>query len=168
VVWGRNYKSSCKEHKEINILNLYTNSSVTLKNLLHGLSPRANYTDRATAACRWSGYQLLRIEGPRGQGDGSLWPNSRFSRQEPLLLYQVAPQSYSRGWVDPVPDLPHVFFLMVPGSNPGLRICSQELWPLDHRGIRNTTGSFFLWFYKSVFTHSLSLILENVSSKNKI
>jgi hypothetical protein len=30
---------------------------------LHGLSPRANYTDRATAACRWSDYQLLRIEG---------------------------------------------------------------------------------------------------------
>jgi hypothetical protein len=30
---------------------------------LHGLSPRANYTDRATAACRQSDCQLLRIEG---------------------------------------------------------------------------------------------------------
>jgi hypothetical protein len=30
---------------------------------LHGLSPRANYTDRATAACRRSDCQLLRIEG---------------------------------------------------------------------------------------------------------
>jgi hypothetical protein len=30
---------------------------------LHGLSPRANYTDRATAACRRSNYQLVRIEG---------------------------------------------------------------------------------------------------------
>jgi hypothetical protein len=29
---------------------------------LHGLSPRANYTDRATAACRRSDRQLLRIE----------------------------------------------------------------------------------------------------------
>jgi hypothetical protein len=29
---------------------------------------------------------------------------SQFSRQEPLLFYQVAPQLYSRGWVDPVPD----------------------------------------------------------------
>jgi hypothetical protein len=28
----------------------------------------------------------------------------RFYRQEPLLFYQVAPQLYSRGWVDPVPD----------------------------------------------------------------
>jgi hypothetical protein len=39
---------------------------------------------------------------PRGQRDGSLWLYSRFSRQEPLLFYQVAPQLYSRGWVDPV------------------------------------------------------------------
>jgi hypothetical protein len=30
---------------------------------LHGLSPWANYTDRATAACRRSDCQLLRIEG---------------------------------------------------------------------------------------------------------
>jgi hypothetical protein len=30
---------------------------------LHGLSPRANYTDRATAACRRSDCQLVRIEG---------------------------------------------------------------------------------------------------------
>jgi hypothetical protein len=48
---------------------------------------------------------------PRGQRDGSLRPYSRFSRQEPLLFYQVAPQLYSRGWVDPVPDPLHFFFL---------------------------------------------------------
>jgi hypothetical protein len=30
---------------------------------LHGLSLRANYTDRATAACRRSDCQLVRIEG---------------------------------------------------------------------------------------------------------
>jgi hypothetical protein len=34
-----------------------------LKTKLHGLSPRANYTDQATAACRRSDCQLLRIEG---------------------------------------------------------------------------------------------------------
>jgi hypothetical protein len=33
------------------------------KKKLHGLSPRANYTDRATAACRRSDCQLLRIKG---------------------------------------------------------------------------------------------------------
>jgi hypothetical protein len=31
--------------------------------LLHGLSPRANYTYRATTACRRSDFQLVRIEG---------------------------------------------------------------------------------------------------------
>jgi hypothetical protein len=46
----------------------------------------------------------------RGQRDGSLTPYSRFSRQEPLLFYQVAPQLYSRGWVDPVPDKLLFFF----------------------------------------------------------
>jgi hypothetical protein len=30
---------------------------------IHGLSPRANYTDRSTAACRRSDCQLVRIEG---------------------------------------------------------------------------------------------------------
>jgi hypothetical protein len=34
-----------------------------LKKKLHGLSPRANYTDRATAACRRSDCQLVQIEG---------------------------------------------------------------------------------------------------------
>jgi hypothetical protein len=33
---------------------------------------------------------------PRGQRDGSLRPYSRFSGQEPLLFYQVAPQLYKR------------------------------------------------------------------------
>jgi hypothetical protein len=33
------------------------------KTKLHGLSQRANYTDRATAACRQSDCQLLRING---------------------------------------------------------------------------------------------------------
>jgi hypothetical protein len=37
--------------------------SAVQKTKLHGLSPRANYTDRATAACRRSDCQLLRIEG---------------------------------------------------------------------------------------------------------
>jgi hypothetical protein len=86
------------------------------KTKLRGLSPRANYTVRATAARRQSDCQLLRIEG--GQRDGSLRPYSRFSRQEQLLFYQAAPQLYSRGWVDPGPD-PLLFFLVVPRIEPG-------------------------------------------------
>jgi hypothetical protein len=37
--------------------------SFSKKKKLHGMSPRANYTDRATAACRRRDCQLLRIEG---------------------------------------------------------------------------------------------------------
>jgi hypothetical protein len=46
--------------------NLSTRSRAehkTKQNKLHGLSPRANYTDLATAACRRSDCQLLRIKG---------------------------------------------------------------------------------------------------------
>jgi hypothetical protein len=62
---------------------------------LHGLSPRANYTDRATAGGRRSNCQICGERVPRGQRDRSLRPYSRFSGQEPLLFYQVAPQLYS-------------------------------------------------------------------------
>jgi hypothetical protein len=48
---------------------------------------------------------------------------------------QVAPQLSSRGWVDPVPE---PLFLRKSGSAENrtrdLCICSQERWPLDHRG----------------------------------
>jgi hypothetical protein len=51
------------------------------------------------------------------------------------FFFQAAPQLYSRGWVDPVPD---PLLLRKSGSaekrTPGRWICSQELWPLDHRG----------------------------------
>jgi hypothetical protein len=41
---------------------------------LHGLSPRANYTDRATAASRRSVANLCGLKVPRSQRDGSLRP----------------------------------------------------------------------------------------------
>jgi hypothetical protein len=40
-----------------------TGNKKKTKTKLHGLSPRANYTDRATAACQRSDCQLVRIEG---------------------------------------------------------------------------------------------------------
>jgi hypothetical protein len=48
------------------------------KTKLHGLSPRANYTDRATVACRRSDCQLLRIEGATWSACGYLRPYSRY------------------------------------------------------------------------------------------
>jgi hypothetical protein len=47
------------------------------------------------------GCHLVSVTDPYGR--------IQFSRQEPLLFYQVAPQLYSRGWVDPViSDITHV------------------------------------------------------------
>jgi hypothetical protein len=42
---------------------VYVSEISKTKNKLHGLSPRANYTDRSTATCRRSDCQLLRIKG---------------------------------------------------------------------------------------------------------
>jgi hypothetical protein len=68
------------------------------KKNLHGLSPRANYTDRATASCRRSDCQLFADRGCHVViVTDSYGRIIRFSRQEPLLFYQVAPQLYSRG-----------------------------------------------------------------------
>jgi hypothetical protein len=75
----------------------------------------SHYTDRETAACRRSDCQICGYRVPSGQRDGSLRPYSRFSRQEPLLFYQVAPQLYSRGCVDPFQT--HYFFLSGSGGN---------------------------------------------------
>jgi hypothetical protein len=83
---------------------------VFFSNKLHGISPRANCAYRATAACRRSDCQLFADIGCHVQRDWSVRSYSWFSIQEPLLFYQVAPQLYSRGWVDPVPD-PLPFFL---------------------------------------------------------
>jgi hypothetical protein len=44
-------------------LDIDRNTVLVYEFKLHGLSPRANYTDRATAACRRSDCQLSRIEG---------------------------------------------------------------------------------------------------------
>jgi hypothetical protein len=48
---------------QITLESIITGDRHKQTNKLCGLSPRANYTDRATAACRWSDCQLLRIKG---------------------------------------------------------------------------------------------------------
>jgi hypothetical protein len=51
---------------------------------LRGLSPRANYTDRATAACRRSWCQLLRLGGVAWSAQRI--PTAVFSEQEIFFL----------------------------------------------------------------------------------
>jgi hypothetical protein len=51
------------------------------------------------------------------------------------FFFQAAPQLYSRGWACPVPyPLLHRKSGSARNLTRNLRICSQELWPLDHRG----------------------------------
>jgi hypothetical protein len=60
--------------------------------------------------------------------------NLCFLNRSRYFFIQVAPQLTSRGWVDPVPD---PLLLRKSGSARGRTrdpcICSQKLWPLDHR-----------------------------------
>jgi hypothetical protein len=72
------------------------------KNELRGLSPRGNYTDQATAACRRSYCQLLRIEGATLSAWRILYGRiANYLDWNRYFFFQVAPQFYSRGCVDP-------------------------------------------------------------------
>jgi hypothetical protein len=64
-------------------------------------------------------------------------PNSSilgFLDRSCYYFFQEGPQLYSWGWVDPIPDS---LLLRKSGSTgiqtQNLWICSQELWPLEHR-----------------------------------
>jgi hypothetical protein len=80
----------------------------------------ANFPDR--------GCRVVILTDPHGRILGFL-DRSRY------FLFQVAPQLYSRGWLDLVPDP----LLYRKSGTAGKRnrafvSCSQELWPPDHRG----------------------------------
>jgi hypothetical protein len=67
------------------------------KKKLSGLSPRANYNDRATSACRRSWCQVVSMADPyRRMLD--------FPDRSRYLFFHVAAQLYSRGSMDTVPD----------------------------------------------------------------
>jgi hypothetical protein len=91
VLLFRNFEAST----EMVQLGLYSTK-------LRGLSPRANHTDRVTAACRRSYCQLLLIES----ATWSAWriPTVVISvfYTGAAAVFQVAPQLYSRDWVDPL------------------------------------------------------------------
>jgi hypothetical protein len=69
------------------------------------------------------GCHVVSVTDPYGCTIGFLDRNRYF-------IFQAAPQLYSRGLVDPITDPPR----LRKSGNSGNGICSQELWPLDHRG----------------------------------
>jgi hypothetical protein len=120
---------SCNENQQ-NI----NQTALLLKKLWGLVFQRTIPTERpplvGEVSANFSGYRVSR--GQRNESPRPLiFP---FSRPKPLLSFQIAPQLSSRGWVDPVPDP----LLLRKSGRAGnqtrdLRICSQELWPLDHR-----------------------------------
>jgi hypothetical protein len=58
----------------------------------------------------------------------------KFLYQSRYCFFQVAPRLYSQGWIYPVPD-PVLLRKSASARNrtQDLWLCSQELWPLDHR-----------------------------------
>jgi hypothetical protein len=70
-------------------------------------------------------------------------------------FFQVAPQLYTLGWVEPIPD---PLLLRKSGSAENrtrdLWICSQELWSLDHRG-----GPFHILQEENVLSKMMHVIL---------
>jgi hypothetical protein len=75
------------------------------KNKLHGQSPRANYTDRATAACRWSDCQLLRIKDQfRASPFHSLkWIREKNSNTWGQIIFELMwPAGVTRGKINSV------------------------------------------------------------------
>jgi hypothetical protein len=72
---------------------------------------------------------------PRGQGDGSLRPYSRHSRPEPLLFLRsnsLVVLTRLSGLCSRPTTFQKIWYRWE--SNQDLCICSQEPWPLDHRG----------------------------------
>jgi hypothetical protein len=109
---------------------------------LRGLSPLANYTDRATSRL------LAKLVPTFADTECHVASVTDpyccildFLDRNRYFFFQVASQLYSRGWVDPVPD---PLLLRKSGNdwnrNPDLWICSQELWSLDRRNGAKTNN----------------------------
>jgi hypothetical protein len=62
-----------------------------------------------------------------------------FLNRRRYFFFQVAPHLYSRGWVDPS-SRPTTSQKI--NRTRDLWICSQELWPLDHRD-----GHYYYYYY---------------------
>jgi hypothetical protein len=94
---------------------------------LRGFSPQSNYTDRATADYQLSKCQLLRIEGVAWSAQRiPTAVNLGFLDRSRYFSIQVAPHvsyTHEAKWT---PFQTHYF----------AEVCSQELWPLNHRGGR--------------------------------
>jgi hypothetical protein len=82
---------------------------------------------------------VVTVTDPYGRNLGFLNKNRCF-------FFQVAPQLWSRGWVDPVPD-PLLLRKYGSAGNRTRTSGSVELWPLDHRSGHLRTATHRKSFY---------------------
>jgi hypothetical protein len=108
--------------------SLRSTNSVVLVRKRTIMTERPPHFGEVSAKFADRGCRVVSATDPHGRILGFL-DRSRY------YFFQVSPQLYSEGWVDPVPDS---LLLRKSGSarnrTRDLWICSQELWPLDHRG----------------------------------
>jgi hypothetical protein len=121
------YLHSCTSHKPEVLTGIILNSVAWVRE-------RTIPTERPPLVSEVSD-NFCEYKVPRNQRDGSLWPYSRYSRPKPLLFLQSS-SSVLLTRLSAPPSRPttsqKIFYHRE--SNPDLWICSQELWPLDHRG----------------------------------
>jgi hypothetical protein len=120
--------SNLRYHVILYMFQTTTNSVV--------FSPQANYTDWSTATDRRILMPTFADRGvSRGQRAGfatavnlSFLDRSRYFSFKWLLIYP-----HEAEWT---PFQPHCYAenLVAQGIEPGIFVCSLELWPLDHRG----------------------------------
>jgi hypothetical protein len=104
------------------------------QNSVASLRERTLSTERPLYVGEVSG-KLLRIECATWSASPiATAANLAFLGRSRYYFFQVAPQLYSRDWVDPVPDPLFKRSGSAGNITRDLWICSQELWPLDHRG----------------------------------
>jgi hypothetical protein len=117
-------------YKEGNVLNvtiLFCKiCEALIQNKLHELCPRANYSNRRlpaklvpTFANR--GCRMVSETDPHGHIFG-------FLDRSCYYFFQVVPQLYSHGWLDPIPDP------LLRRKSGCSRNRTWDLWPLDLRG----------------------------------
>jgi hypothetical protein len=110
---------------------LFSNTRITLKNTPWLESEnelyRPSLSTKLVPTFEVRGCYVVSVTDPYGLNLGFL-DGSRY------YFFPVAPQLYSRGSVDPVPDPLLLRKSDSAGNWTRTSVCSQELWPLDHRG----------------------------------
>jgi hypothetical protein len=115
-----------------NLLFNHMNMFSFKKNSVHWVRERTMSTKRPSLVGEVCA-NFCRPRVPRGQRDRSLWLYSRFYKPEPPLFPSSSSSIVLTRLSEPR-SRPTASWKIWRESNPDLWICSQELWPLHHRG----------------------------------